>query len=58
VIDLMDALRASLETTAPKRSQPKSTAAESAPVELKSAQRKSPKKVTVEPEVRRKASKR
>jgi len=58
VIDLMDALRASLETTAPKRSQPKATAAESAPVELKSAQRKSPKKVTVEPEVRRKASKR
>jgi DNA end-binding protein Ku len=58
VIDLMEALRASLEKTAPKRAQPKSAPVESAPVELKTAQRKSPKKVTVESEVRRKASKR
>jgi DNA end-binding protein Ku len=58
VIDLMEALRASLEKTAPKRAQPKTAPAESAPVELKTTQRKSPKKVTVESEVRRKASKR
>lgn len=58
VIDLMEALRASLEKTAPKRAQPKSVPVESAPVELKSAQRKSPKKVTMESEIRRKASKR
>jgi DNA end-binding protein Ku len=58
VIDLMEALRASLEKTTPKRAQPKSAPAESAPLELKSAQRKSPKKVTMESEVRRKASKR
>ena len=57
VIDLMEALRASLEKTAGKRAQPK-PAAEAAPAELKSAQRKPPRKIAVEPEARRKAGKR
>jgi DNA end-binding protein Ku len=57
VIDLMEALRASLEKTAGKRAQPKA-AAEAAPVELKAAQRKPPRKIAVEPEARRKAGKR
>ena len=57
VIDLMDALRASLQKTAGARAQPRSAAAP-APAELKTAQRKAPKKIAPEPEVRRKASKR
>ena len=57
VIDLMEALRASLEKTAGKRAQPKA-AAEAAPVELKAAQRKPPRKIAVETEGRRKAGKR
>jgi DNA end-binding protein Ku len=56
VIDLMEALRASLEKTAGKRAPPKSVAA--APSEIKSAQRKPPKKIATEPETRRKAAKR
>lgn len=58
VIDLMEALRASLEKAAPKRAQSKPAVAESPPVELKSAQRKPPKKAAIEPETRRKAGKR
>ena len=57
VIDLMDALRASLEKTAGKRAQPRAAAAQSAPTELKS-QRKPPRKIAAEPEARRKAGKR
>jgi DNA end-binding protein Ku len=57
VIDLMDALRASLQKTAGARAQPRSAAAP-APAELKTAQRKAPKKIAPEPEVRRKANKR
>jgi DNA end-binding protein Ku len=57
VIDLMDALRASLDKTAGKRVQPK--AAERAPTQLKvAAQRKPPKSIAAEPEVRRRAAKR
>ncbi|HEY3179904.1 MAG TPA: Ku protein [Casimicrobiaceae bacterium] len=55
VIDLMEALRASLEKTAGKRPA-KPVAVESAPAEIKSAQRKPPKKVAQEPETRRKAA--
>jgi DNA end-binding protein Ku len=58
VIDLMEALRASLEKAAPKRAPSKPVLAESPPVELKSAQRKPPKKAAIEPETRRKAGKR
>jgi DNA end-binding protein Ku len=58
VIDLMEALRASLEKAAPKRAQSKPVLAESPPVELKSAERKPPKKAAIEPETRRKAGKR
>jgi DNA end-binding protein Ku len=57
VIDLMEALRASLDKTAGKRGQPK--AAEPAPTQLKTAaQRKPPKSIAAEPEVRRRAGKR
>jgi len=55
VIDLMEALRASLDKTAGKRVQPKSAAASA---EIKAAQRKPPKQAAAEPEVRRKAAKR
>ena len=59
VIDLMDALRASLEKTAGKRAGAKTVApAEAAPADLKTAQRKPPKKISAEPETRRKAAKR
>ena len=59
VIDLMDALRASLEKTAGKKPSSKvAAAAEPAASELKSAQRKPPKKVANEPETRRKVAKR
>jgi DNA end-binding protein Ku len=58
VIDLMEALRASLEKAGGKRAPAKPTVAEPAPAELKAAQRKPPKKVAPEPETRRKAAKR
>ena len=57
VIDLMDALRASLEKTSGKRA-PAKTVAQAAPEEAKATQRKPPKKIAPEPEVRRKAAKR
>jgi DNA end-binding protein Ku len=57
VIDLMEALRASLDKTAGKRAQPK--VSEAAPTQLKTAaQRRPPKRVAAEPEVRRRAGKR
>jgi len=56
VIDLMDALRASLQKGAPKKA-PGKPAPEPA-VELKAAQRKPPKKVAQEAEPRRKVGKR
>ncbi len=58
VIDLMEALRASLAKSAPKKAPAKRAAAEAVPVELKSAQRKPPRKAAGEPEARRKAGKR
>ena len=58
VIDLMEALRASLDKTAGKRAQPKAAPAETAPAQLKAAQRKPPKRIAAEPEVRRRAGKR
>jgi DNA end-binding protein Ku len=59
VIDLMDALRASLEKGGgTKRPQAKPAPAPAAAVELKAGQRKPPKKVAQEPEPRRKVSKR
>ena len=58
VIDLMEALRASLEKTGSKRAAPKAAPAETAPTELKAVARKPPKKVAAEPETRRKVGKR
>ena len=59
VIDLMEALRASLEKGgAPKKGPSKPVPIQSVPVELKAGQRKPPKKVAQEPETRRKVSKR
>ncbi len=58
VIDLMEALRASLEKTKGSRAAPKPAAAQTAPAELETAQRKPPKKIGVEPEARRKSAKR
>jgi len=58
VIDLMEALRASLEKTSGKRAPARTAAPESAPAELKTAQRKPAKKVAAEPEARRKVGKR
>jgi len=61
VIDLMEALRASLEKTAGKRGAAKAAAtpaAEPAPAELRAAQRKPPRKIAAEPETRRKVGKR
>jgi DNA end-binding protein Ku len=52
VIDLMEALRASLDKNATRRAQPKAAGAEAA------APRKPPKKVAGEPETRRKVAKR
>ena len=57
VIDLMEALRASLDKTAGKRAQPRAAPA-AAPADLKGAQRKPPKRIAAEPETRRKAGKR
>ena len=60
VIDLMEALRASLEKTkGSSRATPKAVAAEAEPTELKAGQRKPPRKIAAaEPEPRRKAAKR
>ncbi len=59
VIDLMEALRVSLEKTAGKRAPSKPPAAGAAPVQIEAAQRKPAKKVAAaEPETRRKAAKR
>jgi len=58
VIDLMDALRASLEKTAGKRAGAKTAPTEVAPADMKTVQRKPPKKISAEPETRRKAAKR
>ncbi|HYS50654.1 MAG TPA: Ku protein [Burkholderiales bacterium] len=58
VIDLMDALRASLEKTSGKRAPARTAAPEGAPAELKTPQRKPAKKVAAEPEPRRKVGKR
>src|SRR5258706_401846 len=58
VIDLMEALRASLDKTAGRRAQPKTAPEETAPAQLKAAQRKPPKRIAAEPEVRRRAGKR
>jgi len=58
VIDLMEALRASLEKTTGKRAPARTAAAEIASAESKGAQRKPPKKIAPEPETRRKAAKR
>jgi DNA end-binding protein Ku len=54
VIDLMEALRASLEKTAGKRAPAKAAA----PAELKGPARKPPRRIAGEPEARRKAGKR
>jgi DNA end-binding protein Ku len=58
VIDLMEALRASLEKTSAKRAKPKAAEGEAAPAELKAAPRKPPRKIAAEPETRRKLAKR
>ena len=58
VIDLMDALRASLQKGAAKKAPGKPAPVQTAAVELKTAQRKPPKKVAQDPEPRRKVSKR
>jgi DNA end-binding protein Ku len=57
VIDLMEALRASLAKTAGKPA-PAKAAAEAAPAEAMTAQRKVPKKIAAEAEPRRKVAKR
>ncbi|HXX86542.1 MAG TPA: Ku protein [Casimicrobiaceae bacterium] len=59
VIDLMDALRASLEKTAGTRAAAKTaTPMEVTPADLKTIGRKPPRRVAAEPETRRKAAKR
>ena len=59
VIDLMEALRASLAKTGSKVPRAKAVVEErEAPRELKPAQRKPPKKIAAEPETRRRAAKR
>jgi DNA end-binding protein Ku len=58
VIDLMEALRASLQKGAPKKAAGKPAPVPPAAVELKAAQRKPPKKIAQEAEPRRKVSKR
>ena len=57
VIDLMDALRASLEKTAGKRAPAKAVAPAPA-AELRASSRKPPRKMAAEPEARRRAGKR
>jgi DNA end-binding protein Ku len=56
VIDLMEALRASLEKTGGKRAAKPAPAPK--PAELKAVERKPPKKIASEPETRRKVGKR
>ncbi|MGZ8203923.1 MAG: non-homologous end joining protein Ku [Burkholderiales bacterium] len=59
VIDLMEALRVSLEKTAGKRPPSKAgTAQATPPAQLQAAQRKPAKKIASEPETRRKVAKR
>ena len=58
IIDLMEALRASLEKTTGKRAPTKAAATQVPTAENKTAQRKPPKKIASEPETRRKAAKR
>jgi len=58
VIDLMEALRASLEKTGGKRAPPKAVPAATAPAELKVVPRRPPKKIATETETRRKVAKR
>jgi DNA end-binding protein Ku len=58
VIDLMEALRASLEKGTSRKAKGKAEPVEAAPAELKATQRKPPKQVVAEPDTRRKASKR
>ena len=59
VIDLMEALRASLEKTKGSRATPTAAASEIEPTQLKAGQRKPPKKIAAaEPEAGRKAAKR
>jgi len=58
VIDLMEALRASLDKTAAKRAAPKAAATGATVEDLKAAPRKPPKKIAAEPEARRKVAKR
>lgn len=58
VIDLMEALRASLDRTAGKGSAPKSSKPQAEPTELKATGRKPPKKIVAEVEPRRKVAKR
>ena len=59
VIDLMEALRASLAKSPRTRAPARTASIEAAPpIELKSGQRKPPKKVAVEPVTQRKAGKR
>ena len=58
VIDLMEALRASLEKTGGKRAPAKAAAAPAAAADLKASSRKPPRKIAAEPEARRRAGKR
>ena len=58
IIDLMEALRASLEKTNGKRAPTKAAATQAPTAENKTAQRKPPKKIASEPETRRRAAKR
>jgi DNA end-binding protein Ku len=58
VIDLMEALRASLSKGTRTNVAAEAPSAATAAVELKSGQRKPPKKIAAEPETRRKANKR
>ena len=58
VIDLMDALKASLAKAAVKRAPGKAEAVESAPAEIKETARKASRKMAEEPLPRRKAGKR
>ena len=58
VIDLMDALKASLAKAAVKRPPGKAAAVESAPAEIKETARKASRKMAEEPLPRRKAGKR
>jgi DNA end-binding protein Ku len=58
VIDLMEALRASLDKASGKREPSKAVAPETPPTQIKAGQRKPAKKIAAEPEPRRKSAKR